>query len=51
MFADCEHQLKPVQSGYRLALIYNLVNVGGKSKRVIKDKSRVTSKIAEAVQK
>ncbi|KAL3142581.1 hypothetical protein ABBQ38_002899 [Trebouxia sp. C0009 RCD-2024] len=39
------------QSGYRLALIYNLVSAGGKSKRVVKDKSRVTSKIAEAVQK
>ena len=48
-FADCEHQLKPVQSGFRLALIYNLVNAGSKSKRIIKDKSRVTAKIAEAV--
>jgi predicted 2-oxoglutarate/Fe(II)-dependent dioxygenase YbiX len=24
-YADCEHELKPVQSGYRLCLIYNLI--------------------------
>ena len=24
-FADCEHELLPVRSGYRLALIYNLI--------------------------
>jgi hypothetical protein len=24
-FADCEHEIKPLSEGYRLALIYNLV--------------------------
>lgn len=24
-FADCQHELLPVRSGYRLALIYNLI--------------------------
>ncbi|MEW7280738.1 hypothetical protein ABW636_19280 [Aquimarina sp. 2201CG1-2-11] len=25
-FADCEHEIKPVTSGYRICLVYNLVN-------------------------
>lgn len=24
-FADCEHEIRPVNEGYRLALIYNLI--------------------------
>lgn len=24
-FADCEHEIMPIQTGYRLALIYNLI--------------------------
>ena len=47
--ADYEHELKPVQSGFRLALVYNLVNAGSKSKLIVKDKSRLTSKVADAV--
>ncbi len=27
-FADCDHEIKPVTSGYRLALVYNLVQSG-----------------------
>jgi hypothetical protein len=27
-FADCEHELKPVTSGYRLCLVYNLIHPG-----------------------
>ncbi len=47
---DCDYQLKPIESGFRLALVYNLVNAGGKSKRIVKDKSRLTAKVSEAVQ-
>lgn len=25
-FADCEHEIKPVTSGYRICLVYNLIN-------------------------
>jgi hypothetical protein len=28
-YSDCRHQLKPVKSGYRVVLTYNLVLVGG----------------------
>lgn len=27
-FADCKHEIMPVRSGYRLALVYNLVSLG-----------------------
>lgn len=27
-YADCEHELKPTQSGYRLCMLYNLLRVG-----------------------
>jgi 2OG-Fe(II) oxygenase superfamily len=27
-FADCEHEIRPVTSGYRLCLTYNLVQIG-----------------------
>src|SRR4029079_7834932 len=27
-YADCEHQIEPVESGYRICLIYNLATVG-----------------------
>ena len=32
-FADCEHEIKPVTSGYRICLVYNLIQKGG-SKRI-----------------
>ena len=28
-YADCEHEIKPVRSGYRLCLVYNLVQTAG----------------------
>ena len=27
-YADCTHEIKPVTSGYRVCLVYNLINVG-----------------------
>lgn len=27
-FADCEHEIKPVRSGYRVCLVYNLIQKG-----------------------
>jgi hypothetical protein len=29
-YADCEHEIQPVESGYRLALVYSLCYTGGK---------------------
>jgi len=34
-FADCDHEIKPVTSGYRLALVYNLVYSARAKKKVI----------------
>lgn len=31
-YADCEHEIKPITSGYRVCLIYNLVQDKGKEK-------------------
>ncbi len=31
-FADCEHEIKPVTSGYRVCLVYNLLQSGGAKK-------------------
>jgi hypothetical protein len=28
-FADCEHELKPITSGYRIVLVYNLIQASG----------------------
>lgn len=34
-FTDCEHELRPIQAGYRLALIYNLIaKVGHRALRI-----------------
>lgn len=30
-YADCQHELRPVRSGWRVALVYNLLRVGGGS--------------------
>ena len=27
-FADCKHEVKPITRGYRLAMVYNLVQIG-----------------------
>ncbi len=31
-FADCDHEIKPVTSGYRICLVYNLLYVSGSKK-------------------
>lgn len=31
-YADCEHEIKPITSGYRVCLVYNLVQTKGKEK-------------------
>lgn len=31
-YADCEHEIKPVASGYRVCLVYNLIQTKGKAK-------------------
>ncbi len=34
-YADCEHEVKPIESGYRICLIYNLVQRGKGENRLL----------------
>ena len=49
-FADCKHELKPVQSGFRLALVYNLIHVSDGPMPMLKDCSEVIAKITRLIQ-
>jgi len=44
-YCDCVHALKPVQQGYRVALVYNLTRRGAKA-LTVPDESPVVDKIA-----
>lgn len=40
-YTDCEHELRPVRSGWRVALVYNLVLSKGRAPRVPDDRPTV----------
>ena len=42
-YADCQHELRPVRSGHRLVLVYNLLRAGRGSPRVPDDRPLVAS--------
>lgn len=44
-YADCRHELRPVRSGYRVALAYNLVRKNGKSPQA-PDYKKETAEVA-----
>lgn len=46
-FTDCSHQLRPVTSGHRLCLVYNLVRPGGEFRAP--DHSAVADEVAAAL--
>src|SRR5262249_51298934 len=49
-YADCEHEIKPVTSGYRICLVYNLAIAGKKQPAAPKDGrdvERATELLAE----
>ncbi len=56
-FADCDHEIKPVTSGYRICLVYNLVYASG-SKKVespqfmspTKDMAALLAKLAVSIE-
>ena len=48
--ADCTHELKPVQSGFQLALVYNLVHVSSGPRPAVKDCSKVIAALSAAAQ-
>lgn len=50
-YADCYHEVKPVTSGYRINLIYNLSIVDRKKKPLLSEQSKVIEDIGSAIQK
>ena len=49
-YADCYHEVKPVTSGYRINLIYNLSIADRKKKPVLSQQSKVIEEIGRAIQ-
>lgn len=45
-FADCDHEIKPVTSGYRVVLVYNLVYAAGTKKTAVPKIATQASEIA-----
>ncbi len=41
-YADCEHEVRPLKKGYRLALVYNLTLAAPKTKSKTKTKTKAT---------
>jgi hypothetical protein len=51
-FADCEHELKPITSGYRIVLVYNLIQVEGLQKPALpylRDKAEEMAALLKAL--
>ena len=49
-YTDCQHELMPLRSGHRVALVYNLVRRQGPAPRVPDDRPRI-ARVAEALRK
>jgi predicted 2-oxoglutarate/Fe(II)-dependent dioxygenase YbiX len=50
-YADCYHEVKPVTSGYRINLIYNLSIADREKKPLLSEQSKVIEDIGSAIQK
>jgi predicted 2-oxoglutarate/Fe(II)-dependent dioxygenase YbiX len=50
-YADCYHEVKPITSGYRLCLIYNLAIADRKEQPLLSQQSKVFEDIGKAIQK
>eukprot|EP00053_Salpingoeca_punica_P010580 m.95081 g.95081 ORF g.95081 m.95081 type:complete len:959 (-) comp15438_c0_seq5:287-3163(-) len=49
-YADCEHEVLPIESGYRLCLVYNLVRPAGCKSLTVPDESERVAQAAKALQ-
>jgi 2OG-Fe(II) oxygenase superfamily len=49
-YADCEHEIKPITSGYRLCLVYNLVQIESKTKIHLDEISSTETELAKLLQ-
>ncbi len=50
-YADCYHEVKPVTSGYRINLIYNLALADRKEQPLLAQQSKVFEDIGQAIKK
>lgn len=50
-YADCEHEVTPVKSGYRVCLVYNLIQQRGKEKIVISSLKQQVDKLTALFKK
>jgi len=50
-YADCYHEVKPITSGYRINLIYNLSIADRKKQPLLSEQSKVIEDIGSAIQK
>jgi predicted 2-oxoglutarate/Fe(II)-dependent dioxygenase YbiX len=50
-YADCYHEVKPITSGYRICLIYNLAIADRKKQPLLSQQSKVFEDIGNAIQK
>lgn len=50
-FADCEHELKPVTSGYRVCMVYNLVRKSSGKSPMAQDISTYTAQLRDIFDK
>ena len=49
-YADCYHEVKPISSGYRICLIYNLAIANRKRQPLLSQQTRVIEDIGSAIQ-
>ena len=50
-YADCYHEVKPITSGYRICLIYNLAIADRKKQPLLSQQSKIIADIGTAIQK
>jgi hypothetical protein len=50
-YADCYHEVKPIHSGYRLSLIYNLAIIGRAEQPLLSQQAEITDQVDAYIQK
>ena len=50
-YADCDHEIKPITSGYRVCLVYNLIQTKGSEKIELNPIGGYTQKLATLLRK
>ena len=50
-YADCSHEIKPITSGYRICLIYNLAIVNRKQQPLLSQQLKMVEEVSHFIQK